>query len=293
MRNTAPTIVITGSTGGIGLHTAIGVAKTGARVVVTGRNRARGEAAVARIRAEADNPHIDLAIADLSTLAGVHALADDLTARLDRIDVLINNAGLLAPERTVNDDGFERNFAVNVVAPYALTQALAPLLEAAKPARVINVTGGLPFDALDPDNLQAESDFIALPSYSRSKRAMEAASLAQAKALEPRGIYLNIVYPGSASTAMTGTMTPSALPWYARPLWPLFVLMKRDDDGKSAAKAARSSVFAATSDALDAVSGRYYDTHSKPAKLHASVRDTDHQAHVVRLIQDGLQRASA
>ena len=101
------TIVITGATGGIGLHSAIGLAKTGARVIVTGRNAERGTTAVARIREEAGSETVELAIGDLSSIAGVDALADELSSRLDRIDVLVNNAGLLATERGVSADGFE------------------------------------------------------------------------------------------------------------------------------------------------------------------------------------------
>jgi len=281
-------IVITGGTGGIGQHTAIGLAKTGARVVVTGRNAERGAAAVAHIQQESGNEAVELVTGDLSTKAGAHALADALLAKLERIDVLVNNAGMMAQERTVTDDGFELDFAVNVVAPYELTQRLKPALKAGAPARVINLTGGKASGPFDPSDLQSEKGFVPLVNYTMTKRAEEAMSLALAKELEPDGIYLSIVYPGRASTAMTQAMTPSSLPWFMRPAWPVFrFLIPKDDAGKSAGLAARSSIFAATSDTLEGKSGTYIDTNQQVGALHPTVHDAANQAKVMAAIQGG------
>jgi len=133
------TIIITGGTGGIGYQAALALARQGHRVVVTGRNAERGGEAVERLKKDSGNAAIELALGDLSTPAGTDALFEDLSGRFDRIDLLINNAGSMTQERTDTEDGYSLNFAVNVVAVRRLTLGLLPLLEAARPARVVNV----------------------------------------------------------------------------------------------------------------------------------------------------------
>jgi NAD(P)-dependent dehydrogenase (short-subunit alcohol dehydrogenase family) len=278
------TIIITGGTGGIGYYTAIGLAKTGARVLVTGRNAERGEQAVQAICSESGSDEVELVIGDLSTRAGVNALADALLAKVGTVDVLINNAGMLAQERIVNEDGFELDFAVNVVAPYTLTKRLKPVLSAARPSRVLNLTGGKASGPFDPSDLQSENGFVPLVNYTMTKRAEEAMSLALAKELEPDGIHVTVVYPGRASTAMTQAMTPASLPWFMRPAWPAFrFLIPKDDGGKSAAKAAQSSIFAATTDEIDR-GGLYIDTNQRFAALHPTVHDEANQRKVLAAI---------
>ena len=280
------TIVITGGTGGIGLYTAIGLAKTGARILVTGRDATRGQAAVARIQQESGHDAVELVTGDLSTKAGVAALADALLEATDRIDVLVNNAGMMAQERIVNDDGLELDFAVNVVAPYELTQRLRPALAAGSPSRVLVVTGGKASGPFDSSDLQSERSFVPLVNYTMTKRAAEAMSLAIADELAADGIFLTIVYPGRASTAMTQAMTPSSLPWFMRPAWPVFrILIPKSDGGKSAEKAARSSVFAATTDTLEGKGGLYVDTNQQIADLHPTVHDATNQSRVMAVLR--------
>lgn len=282
-------IVITGGTGGIGQQAAIGLARQGHTIVVTGRSQERGEAGVAAIKAESGHDDVHLALGDLSEPEGRAALATDLLARFDRIDVLLNNAGMLATEFRRTSQGAEIDFAVNVIAPYDLTQRLLPALEAAGNARVINVTGGMPSDRLDPPKLQQEPSFVALPYYSHTKRAMEAMSLVQAAELAERGVHVNVVYPGAASTAMTGALSPDSLPWWMRPFWPVFrSFMQKDDGGKSAAKAARSSIWAATTPELEGVHGRYYDTKCRPATLNKSVQNAANQQQVMEVVRAAL-----
>ncbi|MEM6927006.1 MAG: SDR family NAD(P)-dependent oxidoreductase [Myxococcota bacterium] len=272
------TIVVTGGTGGIGLHTAIGVARSGARVVVTGRDATRGEEAVLRIRQESGSQHVELALGDLSDASGVEALAATLNERLDRIDVLVNNAGFLAQERTENADGVEIDFAVNVLAPWRLTHGVLPLLRAAAPSRVLLITGGNPSGKFDGSDLQARDGFVALTTYDRSKRAAEAMALVLAERVADKGVHVNVVYPGGAATAMTRAMTMKSLPWYMKPAWPLFqFFMSR----ATPEKASRSSVYAATTPDLEGVHGAYIDTNSKRAELHRTVHDPANQARVL------------
>jgi len=150
------TMVVTGATSGIDEHTAITLASQGHRVVVTGRNAGRGEEGVARIRSNSGNEDVHLALADMGDLTAVDALAAELIERFESIDVLVNNAGILAHERATTEDGIEQDFAINVVAPWRLTTQLSPALQAAAPARVVNLTGGSPRDEANQDRVMDE-----------------------------------------------------------------------------------------------------------------------------------------
>lgn len=265
-------VLITGGTGGIGKHTAIGLAKLGARVVVTGRDRERGEAGVAEIQSASGNAEVYLLLSDLSSLAGVRQLAQDFQAQYRQLDVLINNAGLLTLTKQITPDGLEADFAVNVVTPYLLTHLLLPQLKASPSARVVNLNGGLPLGGIDLQNMQAEKNFVGLPTYSHSKMLMTAMSLEFARRLQGTPVSVNVVYPGGASTAMTGAMRQDTLPVWMRPFWPIFKgLMQKNDGGKSAARAAQSSIYAASSPDMNGVSGVSLGTNSKRAKVSASI----------------------
>ena len=130
--------MVTGATSGIGKATAAALAGRGAQVVLVSRDRGRGEAAVAELAA-AGGPAPRLEVADLASMGQVRTLADRLGA-LERIDVLINNAGFMAGQRRVTVDGFDEVFAVNHLAPFLLTNLLLGKLAAAGPARVITLT---------------------------------------------------------------------------------------------------------------------------------------------------------
>ncbi len=279
------TVVLTGGTGGIGLQSALGVAKTGTRVLITGRNRERGEAAVQRIVDETGNARVELVIGDVSSLAGVDALAAAVLERVQAIDVLVNNAGYLGSEPRTSDDGLEMHFAVNVLAPWRLTRALLPALKAADSARVLNVTGGDKPAAVDADNLQAEKGFRGLTTYQHSKSVLESMSMVLAEQLEPEGVTVNVVFPGRASTAMTGSLSLSTLPGLMKLMYPFMRLLFAEDGGKSAAKAARSTIWGATTSQLDGVTGRYFDTDSREQKLHPTGYDSAVQARIVSVIE--------
>ncbi len=278
------TIIVTGGTAGIGYQTSLELARRGDRVVITGRDRTRGEAALETLRRDSGRSDLELALGDLSTVAGTRALVAELSARFPRIDVLINNAGAFPTALTRTSDGLELGFATNVVMPCLLTRGLLPCLEAARPARVVNLTGGSAGSALDVQNLQCERGFDGLNSYSHSKRGLEAMSLELASELAPHGVFVTIVYPGQASTAMTRSVTPASMPWLMRPFFPLFALLTREDGGKSARKASRSSVHAALAEELEGVGGRALDTHCRPLKLHRTVEDPANRRRVMDVI---------
>lgn len=282
MRN--KTVLITGGTSGIGMHTAIGLAALGAHVIVTGRDRTRGEQGLATIRQRSGSTAVDLLLADMSSQAAIHQLADEVTARFPRLDVLINNVGLLEATRRLTVDGIEAHLAVNVLAPYLLTMRLRPLLEASRPARVITLSGGMPFAKIDLDNLQAEKSFTGLTTYTHAKFVMMAMSVRFARELQGSGVSLNVVYPGTATTNMTRDMTPAMVPPMLRMAWPVFRLMFGDAE-TTAAKAARSSIHAASSPTLEGVSGAYFDTNGKPTNWPSTVQDEHKQQRIWEVVE--------
>ena len=269
---TGKTVLITGGTSGIGKETATGLAKMGAQVVVTGRDKGRGEAGVADIKQESGNQKVDLMTADLSSQAEIHRLAQEFIERYSRLDVLVNNVGGLYDKRWETVDGIEASLAMNHLAPFLLTQLLLPVLKKSAPSRVINVTGGIPTVKIDTANLQAEKSFQGLNTYSHAKAVMMAGSYELAQKLKDSGVYLNVAYPGSAATAMTSAMTPGMVPAPMRVVWPLFRLFMSN---LKPARAARSSIYLASSTEVEGVNGNYYNTKSKLTKWPQSVLDVD------------------
>lgn len=264
------TVLITGATSGIGQETAIGLAKLGAHVIVTGRDRQRGEAGVAAIRQASGSRKVDLLVADLAAQAEIHRLADEVMARYARLDVLVNNVGGLYGERWLTVDGIEATLAVNHLTPFLLTQRLLPLLRTSAPARVINVNGGMSI-AIELDNLQAEKSYMGLATYSRAKAVMVAASYELALRLGGTGVTLNVAYPGAAATNMTRAMTPNMMPAIMRVLWPVF---SRLMGNAKPARAARSSIYLAATAEVEGMNGGNFSANSQQIAWPKQALDT-------------------
>src|SRR4051812_36957952 len=134
------TVVITGASSGLGLETTRELAKRGARVVMVVRNRDKGQRVIDQLVTEIPDAQLELAIADLYSLAEVRRVGTELRAKHPKIDVLVNNAGLIHDRRELTVDGFERTFALNHLAAFLLTYELRDALAAAAPARVVTVS---------------------------------------------------------------------------------------------------------------------------------------------------------
>lgn len=166
--------VVTGATGGLGLETALALAKAGGEVLLTGRNPAKGEAALSHIRAVYPDARIAFGLCDVASLAAVNAFADRLIAEGRPIHVLINNAGVMAtPKRELTVDGFELQFGTNVTGHYLLTARLMPLLRAAPDPRVVQLASlaHLP-GKIFIDDLDAAKNYHPWTRYQQSKLAM-------------------------------------------------------------------------------------------------------------------------
>lgn len=191
--------VVTGATSGIGKAAAAALARLGATIVLVGRDRGRTEAAAAEIGAVSASPP-QAEIADLASLEQVRGLAERL-AGLERIDVLINNAGLVLHERRTTPDGFEHVFALNHLAPFLLTSLLLPKLTASAPARVVTVTSDAHSAArLDLSDPNLERGWDSWRSYANSKLANILFTRELARRLDGTGVTANCAHPGVVRT---------------------------------------------------------------------------------------------
>ena len=194
-------VLITGGTSGIGKAAAMALAKLGAEVVVTGRNRERGEGAVEEIRRESGSRKVSLLLADLAVQAEVRRLAEEFEASHDRLDVLVNNAGLIQSRRTETPDGIEVTFAVNHLAPFLLTNLLLDLLKESAPSRIITVSSEAQRRAkIDFDNLQGERRYSAFRAYGQSKLANIMFTYELAERLRGTNATANCLHPGGVNT---------------------------------------------------------------------------------------------
>ena len=198
------TILVTGSTDGVGRFVAERLGVEGARVLVHGRDRARGEAVAARIVKSGGKAQF--LAADLASLAQVHSLGEAVRERCDGLDVLVNNAGIGTggggARREVSADGFELRFAVNYLAGFLLTRLLLPLIEVRAPSRIVNVSsaGQQPIDFSD---VMLTHGYSGVRAYCQSKLAQVLFTVDLAEELKGRDITVNCLHP---ATYMDTTM---------------------------------------------------------------------------------------
>jgi retinol dehydrogenase-14 len=193
------TVLLTGGTAGIGRATALGLARMGAHLAITGRDHRRTEDAAAEIRA-AGGGQVDVFVADLSAQAEVRRLVDEVLQRLPRIDVLINNVGGYWNTRHVTADGLERTFALNHLAPFLLTNLLLDRLQHSAPARVVTVASNAQaMGRIGFDDLQGERSYSGARAHNQSKLANVMFTYELARRLRATSVTANALHPGVVS----------------------------------------------------------------------------------------------
>jgi retinol dehydrogenase-14 len=243
------TVLITGSSGGIGKATALGLATMGARVLITGRDRARTDNAALEIRA-AGGDGVEAFVADLSSQAEVRRLAGEVLQRHPRIDVLINNVGGYWNTRHTTADGLEHTFALNHLAPFLLTNLLLESLRQCASARVITVSSNVhAIGRIDFDDLQGERSYSGARAYHQSKLANVLFTYELARRLRATSVTANAVHPGLVSTAF-GADDPGRAQRLLVPFLRPFM--------QSPAQGAATSIHLASEPDLDRMTGRYF-----------------------------------
>lgn len=255
------TCVITGATSGIGLATAAAMAERGYRLLLLARSASRTEAALEAIRRRAPAARVDVEPVELASLRSIAHAAQRLLARCPRIDVLLNNAGVVLLRRETSADGYEKTFAVNHLAHFALTHLLLERIVATPGARIVSVAsdahrfGG----ALDFDDLQSERRYRGLGVYGRSKLCNILFTRELARRLAGTGVSANCCHPGGVATRL-GQGDAAWTRALAR-LVGLFLLTPE--------QGARTPVYLATAPGLGSVTGRYFakEREVRPARF--------------------------
>ncbi len=246
------TVLITGGNSGIGKETAVALAGAGATAVVTSRDPARGERAAADIR-QRSGADVTVMPLDLASFASIRAFAADFLQRYGRLDVLINNAGLILDRRTETEDGFETTFGVNHLGHFLLTGLLLDRIKASAPARIINVSSRahrFARDGLDFDDLQSTKGYRGLRVYGRSKLANIYFTRELARRLEGSGVTVNAVHPGGVATGF-------ARDGDVKGLYGLLVRLAKPFL-RTPEKGAETSIHLATTPELDGITGKYF-----------------------------------
>ena len=232
-------VLITGATDGLGRRVAFDLAAAGATVLLHGRSRERLEATLEEAREESGSEKLGSYLADLSSLGEVRALAEQVIAEQDRLDVLINNAGVIVGERRESEDGYELTFAVNYLAHFLLTRLLVPLLRDSAPARVVNVAS-VGQSPIDFDDVMLERGYDPMRAYTQSKLAQVMFTFELAERLRGSGVTVNALHPASLMDTR----------------------MVRETFGRSMStveEGAEAAVRLAAAPELEGVTGRYFD----------------------------------
>jgi NAD(P)-dependent dehydrogenase (short-subunit alcohol dehydrogenase family) len=260
---TGKTVLVTGGTGGIGLATAAGLAGLGARVGIVGRDQQRADAAAERLRRAAGE--VDVFTADVASQRQVRRLAEQVLAAYPRLDVLVNNVGGYWATRHETEDGLERTFAVNHLAPFLLTNLLLDRLRSSAPARVVTVSSGAQsMGRIDFDDLMGDRSYNGQRAYNQSKLANVMFTFELARRLEGTGVTATVLHPGVVRTSFgqedSGRWMRLMLP-VARPF------MKSPEEG------AATSIHLASSPSVEGVTGQYFAS-SRPREASRASYDT-------------------
>ena len=243
---TGKVCVVTGANAGIGMETARGLAEMGATVVMACRDRDRGEAAQREIKQSTGNDAVELMVCDLASQASMRQFAADFKQRHDRLDVLVNNAGVLLRERSLNEDGIESTFAVNHLGYFLVTNLLLDVLKKSSPSRIVNVSSTAhKYGKLDIGGWVAGRDYSAFGAYSNSKLANVLFTYELARRLQGTGVTANCLHPGGV-----GTNLFRGLPGFLQTLIKLVTIGPE--------RGARTSIYLASSPEVEGITGKYF-----------------------------------
>jgi NAD(P)-dependent dehydrogenase (short-subunit alcohol dehydrogenase family) len=272
-------VLITGATDGLGKRVALDLAARGMAVLLHGRDREKGEAVLSEIEKATGRHDLAYYNADLSSLDAVRRLAEEVQAGRERLDLLINNAGLGAgprgSPRELSTDGYELRFAVNYLATFLLTYELLPLLRQSAPARVVNVAS-VGQQPIDFDDVMLEKEYDGLRAYRQSKLAMIMFTLDLAEELAGTGVTVNSLHPAS----LMDTKMVSETDYFGSPT-------------TSVEEGAQAVEYVATSPELDEVTGEYFD-QTRRAKALPQAYDRQARQRLRTLTEQwvGAQRAN-
>ncbi len=232
-------ILITGSTDGIGKEAGIKLLEMGAHVIIHGRNEKKAELIKNEIENKTNLHSMSMVYADLASIDQISTMVDDIYKKFDRLDVLINNAGIYRPQRQLSYNGLEETFAVNYIAPYILTNRLINILKKPNSSRIVNVVSEVQSNKLDFNNLQFETGYTGVKAYARSKTCLVMFTYLLAEKLKKYNITVNCLHPGVINTKVLDAAMGMV--------------------GAPVSVGADTLVHAATSSKLEGITGKFLD----------------------------------
>ncbi|OPX71687.1 MAG: short chain dehydrogenase [Methanoregulaceae archaeon PtaB.Bin108] len=264
-----PVILVTGSTDGIGKAMVRELAGSGADVILHGRDPEKGREVLKDLKRHGWNRNLDLVIADYRIQDQVRHMAEEISSRYPRLDVLINNAGTFEKLRSTTPDGIETTFAVNYLGPFLLTSRLLPLLEKGGHGRIVNMSSDSHRDIrqVDWENLQGEKRYDPYEAYARSALAGVAFTFSLARKTGGTGITAHCVHPGIVASRMLRSGYPGIR-------------------GKAPSEGAKIPVYLALSPEAATCTGEYFNESIHPEPASDLSRDLYIQEKFWRIASD-------
>jgi len=261
-------VLITGATEGVGKQTAIQLAEKGFDIVMMVRNKTKAEQTKKEILAKAPGTMVDYIIVDLTSFKQVRAAAKQFNDKYTKLDVLINNAGLMYPDKKITEDGFELTFQTNHLSHFLLTHLVLDKLKQAPKARIIVLSSeGHKLGKFDPANFNAEKNYATMGQYCFTKLANLYFTYSLADKLKGTGITVNAVHPG---VVKSGFGSDNNKGWQ-KPFWTFFrMFMISNEQG------AATSVFLASDPSVAKVTGKYFK-NKKDTATKGITHDTRNQ----------------
>ncbi|MEM6476305.1 MAG: SDR family NAD(P)-dependent oxidoreductase [Pseudomonadota bacterium] len=249
------TVFVTGGNSGLGQETARAMSAKGAHVILAGRDQGKLDDAVATIKADHPDANLETIIADLGSLESLRACGAEANERFDKIDLLINNAGIMATPKGTTSDGFESQFGTNHLGHFALTKHLMPLVEAGDDKRIVNLSSrGHHIAPTDFDDPNFEStDYIPFLSYGRSKTANILFTVGLEDRFADKGVHSYAVHPGGIQTNLSRYMTQEE----QDALVERVTTSDPDFEWKTIPQGAATQTWAATAEELEGKGGVY------------------------------------
>ena len=246
------TVLVTGSSSGIGFETAKALAQQGAEVILVARSEDKLKEAVAAIKAATGNDKLKYYTADFSSQKSIKELAGRVKKDYTKLDVLVNNAGGVFPEFILTEDGLETTIATNHFAYFLLTNLLLDLLKKADSARIVSVASGSHYQGkIDFESFKKDKGYFIMKAYAQSKLANVLFTAELAERLKGTRVTANCLHPGFVQTEIGNKGTK----WYAKLFWTLSTKI----GAISVQDGAKTSIYLASSSAVNGVTGRYFD----------------------------------
>ncbi len=281
--NLFKTVIVTGATSGIGLETARTIAGKGHRVIMACRNVERATALAKKFVLEMENPEIYPRFLDLASIESIEAFSREFQASFDRLDVLINNAGVFCDHQARTREGFEMTMGVNFLGPLLLTRLLFPSLIATPGARIINVSSRAGLLARIKPGPRIFSDKIyGFKAYSRSKLAQLFFTIDLARELQEQGVTVNALAPGRAATGI----------WRGQSLLMKIIRPLMLRTSISPQKGAETGIYLALSPEIEDISGKLFE-NKKELKMNKTLADANLRRELMQLSYAALKPHSS